>query len=151
MRLILQRVSSAAVTVDGQTVGAIGAGMLVLAGIEKGDSVDQVEAAADKLTGLRIFEDAQGRMNLDLQQIGGAILLVSQFTLAGSLAKGRRPSFDRAARPETAEPLIEDLAQRLRRRQIPVETGVFGAHMHVELVNDGPVTFVLDLAPSTDG
>ena len=147
MRLILQRVSSASVVVDEETIGSIGVGMLVLVGIEKGDSADQVKAAGEKLAGLRIFEDQQGKMNLDIRQAGGAILLVSQFTLVGSLARGRRPSFDRAARPEIAEPLIVDLARELERRQIHVETGRFGARMRVELVNSGPVTFILGLKP----
>lgn len=147
MRLILQRVSSAAVEVAGDRLATIATGMLVLVGIEKGDGADQVIAAVEKIAGLRIFEDDRGRMNRDIREVEGAILLVSQFTLAGSLAKGRRPSFDGAARPEDAEPLIEDLADRLRQQHIPVETGRFGAHMQVELINDGPVTFVLELPP----
>lgn len=170
MRLLLQRVRSGRVTVaaekdgsekdgavkDGavkggaemsgaETVGEIGLGMLVLVGVEKGDGPAQVEAAAKKLDGLRIFEDEAGRMNLDSRTVGGAFLLVSQFTLAGSLAKGRRPSFDQAAPPKVAEPLFDDLVHRLRDAGHPVATGRFGAHMQVELVNDGPVTFVLDL------
>jgi len=145
MRLVLQRVRSARVEVDGERVGAIGRGLLVLAGIETGDGPAQVEAAADKLLGLRLFADEQGRMNLDVRQIGGAVLLVSQFTLAASTDRGRRPSFDRAAPPETARPLIERLTARIAAAGVPVERGRFGAHMAVELVNDGPVTFVLDL------
>jgi D-tyrosyl-tRNA(Tyr) deacylase len=145
MRLILQRVASAAVSVAGEEVAAIGSGMLVLVGIEKGDRPAQVERAADKLAHLRIFEDNEGRMNRDVSAIDGSILLVSQFTLAGSLAKGRRPSFDRAAPAGDAEPLVQSLAAALRERGIPVETGAFGAHMAVRLVNDGPVTFVLDV------
>jgi len=145
MRLILQRVKSASVEVAHEKVAAIDHGLLVLVGIEKGDGMDQVIRAADKLVSLRIFEDDQGRMNLDTTTVGGAILLVSQFTLAGSLAKGRRPSFDRAAPPAQAEPLVEALAARLSDSGIRVETGRFGAHMKVELINDGPVTFVLDL------
>ena len=147
MRLILQRVSSAAVEVAGDRLATIATGMLVLVGIEKGDGADQVIAAVEKIAGLRIFDDERGRMNLDIREVEGAILLVSQFTLAGSLVKGRRPSFDGAARPEDAEPLIEDLADRLRQQHIPVETGRFGAHMQVELINDGPVTFVLEFPP----
>lgn len=145
MRLVLQRVASARVEVDGERLGAIGHGLLVLAGVEAGDGEAQVAAAADKLLGLRVFEDDRGRMNLDLVQAGGAVLLVSQFTLAASTDRGRRPSFDRAAPPERARPLLESLAARLAAAGVGVETGRFGAHMSVELVNDGPVTFVLDL------
>ena len=147
MRLILQRVSEASVTVEEETVGTvgrIGPGLLVFVGIEKGDGPGQVKAAADKLAGLRIFEDGAGKMNLDLQAVGGAFLIVSQFTLAGSIAKGRRPSFDRAAPPEEAQPLIEALVEDLRGRGFPVETGRFRAHMKVALVNDGPVTLIAD-------
>jgi len=147
VRLILQRVTRAAVLVDGQTVGSIDRGMLVLVGAEKGDGPEEAERAAEKLAGLRIFEDEGGRMNLDAATVGGAFLVVSQFTLAGSLARGRRPSFDGAAPPEEAEPLIETLCAGLRRRGLPVATGRFRARMTVELVNDGPVTFVLDLRP----
>ena len=147
MRLILQRVSHAEVRVDGVTVAEIARGMLLLVGVEKGDGESQMRKAAVKLAGLRVFEDESGRMNLDSASAGGAFLVVSQFTLAGSLAKGRRPSFDGAAPPEVAEPLVEALVQDLRGRGFAVETGRFGAHMEVELVNDGPVTFVLDLPP----
>jgi len=149
MRLIVQRVSRAAVRVGGETVGAIGRGMLVLAGVERGDGVAQVEAAVEKLAGLRIFEDAAGKMNLDTQAAGGAFLVVSQFTLAGSLARGRRPSFDGAAPPEIAEPLVDALVAGLRAHGFVVATGRFRAHMEVELVNDGPVTFLLELPPSS--
>jgi D-tyrosyl-tRNA(Tyr) deacylase len=145
MRLILQRVESAGVSVAGEEVASIGRGMLVLVGIEKGDRSGQIERAAEKLAHLRIFEDDEGRMNRDIGTTGGAILLVSQFTLAGSLAKGRRPSFDGAAAAGEAEPLVQMLATKLRELGICVETGVFGAHMKVRLTNDGPVTFVLDL------
>ena len=147
MRLILQRVSHAAVRVEGATVAEIDRGMLLLVGVEKGDGAGQVEKAAEKMAGLRIFEDENGRMNLDSAAAGGAFLVVSQFTLAGSLAKGRRPSFDGAAPAEVAEPLVEALASDLRGRGFDVETGRFGAHMEVEMINDGPVTFVLDLPP----
>jgi D-aminoacyl-tRNA deacylase len=145
VRLVLQRVSRASVRVGGATVGEIGRGLLVLAGVEKGDGPEQVLAAADKLAGLRVFEDEAGKMNLDLAAAGGAFLVVSQFTLAGSLARGRRPSFDRAAPPEEARPLVEKLVEELRGRGFRVETGRFRETMEVELVNDGPVTFVLDL------
>ncbi len=140
MRLILQRVRSAAVSVAGEVVGEIGSGLLVFVGIERGDGLDQVRAAAEKLAGLRVFEDGAGKMNLDLATVGGAFLVVSQFTLAGSIAKGRRPSFDRAAPPEEARPLVEALVEDLRGRGFQVETGRFRAHMEVSLVNDGPVT-----------
>jgi D-tyrosyl-tRNA(Tyr) deacylase len=149
VRLILQRVSRAAVRVGGETVGEIGRGMLVLVGVETGDGPAAAAAAADKLAGLRIFEDAAGKMNLDAAAVGGAFLVVSQFTLAGSLARGRRPSFDGAAPPEVAAPLVAALAAALRARGLHVEEGRFGAHMEVELVNDGPVTFVLDLRPES--
>ncbi|MCZ7650769.1 MAG: D-aminoacyl-tRNA deacylase [Thermoanaerobaculia bacterium] len=145
MRLVLQRVASAAVTVDGETVGRIGRGILALVGCQRGDGPAEAERAAERLAALRIFEDADGRMNLDAAAVGGAFLVVSQFTLAASLERGRRPSFDRAAPPEVAAPLVEALAEALRTRGHAVATGRFGAHMRVELVNDGPVTFVLDL------
>ena len=144
MRLVIQRVSSAAVRVEGEIVGEIGRGLLILAGVERGDGMEKVRAAADKLAGLRVFEDEAGKMNLDTAAAGGAFLVVSQFTLAGSLARGRRPSFDNAAPPEEAAPLVEALVEDLRRRGFRVETGRFRAYMEVSLVNDGPVTFVVD-------
>jgi len=144
MRLVVQRVSQAEVSVDGRSVGKIGAGMVVLAGVEVGDGQDQVEAAAARLVGLRFFDDERGRMNLDVRRSGGAVLLVSQFTLAASTRKGRRPSFDRAAPPAEAAPLLEELRRRLEAAGVRVECGRFGARMRVDLVNDGPVTFVLD-------
>lgn len=145
MRVVLQRVTSARVRVADETVGEIGVGMLVLVGVESDDGPEQVAAVADKLAGLRIFEDDAGRMNLDVRTVGGAFLLVSQFTLAGSLRRGRRPSFDGAAPPEVAEPLFAELVTRLRQDGYRVETGRFGAFMQVELVNDGPATFVLEV------
>lgn len=144
MRLVLQRVSSASVKVAGEVVGEIGRGLLVLVGIERGDGPPQVRAAAEKLAGLRVFEDDAGRMNLDLAAVGGAFLVVSQFTLAGSVARGRRPSFDHAAPPAEAEPLVDALVTELRNRGFRVETGRFRAMMEVALVNDGPVTLVAD-------
>ncbi|MFP5285419.1 MAG: D-aminoacyl-tRNA deacylase, partial [Thermoanaerobaculia bacterium] len=144
MRLVIQRVSSAAVRVEGEVVGEIGRGLLVLVGVERGDGGDKVRAAAEKLAGLRVFEDEAGKMNLDTAAAGGAFLVVSQFTLAGSLARGRRPSFDNAAPPEEAAPLVDALVEDLRGRGFRVETGRFRAYMEVSLVNDGPVTFVVD-------
>ena len=145
MRLILQRVASASVAVGGEVVGEIGRGVLVLAGVEHGDGAVEVAAAADKLAGLRLFEDDAGKMNLDAAAVGGAFLVVSQFTLMADLSRGRRPSFGGAAPPDVAAPLVDELAADLERRGFEVATGRFGAHMQVELVNDGPVTFVLDL------
>ncbi|HPK67027.1 MAG TPA: D-aminoacyl-tRNA deacylase [Thermoanaerobaculia bacterium] len=147
MRLVLQRVASAAVTVDGETVGRIGRGLLVLAGCERGDGPAQAVSAAQRLSLLRVFEDGEGKMNLDAGAVEGEFLVVSQFTLAASLDKGRRPSFDRAAAPAIAAPLVDLLVAELRERGHRVETGRFGARMEVALVNDGPVTFVLDLPP----
>lgn len=147
MRLVIQRVSSASVKVDGEIVGAIGRGLLVLVGIERGDAgnaLPRIRAAAEKLAGLRIFEDADGKMNLDTAAVGGAFLIVSQFTLAGSIERGRRPSFDRAAPPDEAAPLVDALVDDLRSRGFQVETGRFRAHMEVALVNDGPVTLIAD-------
>jgi len=145
VRLILQRVSSAFVTVGDEEVGRIGRGILVLVGVERGDGAGEVAAAAEKLAGLRIFDDPDGRMNLDTRAVGGAFLVVSQFTLAGSLARGRRPSFDDAAPPAEAAPLVDALVADLRGRGFTVETGRFRARMEVALVNDGPVTFLLEV------
>ncbi|MFL6193963.1 MAG: D-aminoacyl-tRNA deacylase [Thermoanaerobaculia bacterium] len=144
MRVVIQRVSSASVTVAGEVVGEIGRGLLVLVGIERGDGPEAVRAAAGKLAGLRVFEDEAGKMNLDTAAVGGAFLVVSQFTLAGTVERGRRPSFDGAAPPAEAEPLVEALVQDLRGRGFQVETGRFRAMMDVALVNDGPVTLVAD-------
>jgi D-tyrosyl-tRNA(Tyr) deacylase len=148
MRCILQKVSAAAVRVEGREVAAIGRGLLVLVGVETGDREPEVAQAAEKLANLRCFEDAAGKMNLASAEAGAAFLLVPQFTLAGNpLARGRRPSFDGAADPVTGERLFAVLAEALRRRGFHVETGEFGAHMAVESVNDGPVSFVLDCPP----
>lgn len=145
MRLILQRVSSASVRVEAREVARIERGVLVLVGVEKGDTPRAVEKAVDKLVGLRIFEDDRGRMNLAAAAVDASFLIVSQFTLAASLERGRRPSFDRAAPPERAEPLVQALVAGLAERGCRVASGRFGARMAVELVNDGPVTFVLDV------
>lgn len=148
MRLILQRVAAAEVEVAGEVVGRIGRGVLALVGCERGDGLSTVARAVDKLAGLRLFEDGDGRMNLGAAEVGAEFLVVSQFTLLAALERGRRPSFDRAAPPDEAEPLVEALADGLRGRGFGVATGRFRAHMRVSLVNDGPVTFVLDLPPS---
>jgi D-tyrosyl-tRNA(Tyr) deacylase len=146
VRVVLQRVSRAAVRVDGQTVGAIGRGFLVLAGFAPADGESALSWMAEKIAGLRVFGDAAGKMNLPLADVGGGVLVISQFTLYGDAAKGRRPSFTDAAPPEVAEALYGRFVEALRQRQLPVETGRFGAHMEVELVNDGPVTLVLERA-----
>jgi D-tyrosyl-tRNA(Tyr) deacylase len=144
MRIVLQRVSRAEVRVGGRVTGRIAAGFLLLAGFTHADGEEQLSWMADKVTGLRLFGDAQGKMNLALADVGGAVLVVSQFTLYGDSAKGRRPSFIDAARPEQAVPLYERFVQLLRERGLQVETGEFGAMMDVELVNDGPVTLWLE-------
>lgn len=131
---------------DGEEVGSIGAGLAVLVGVGPGDTVREADALADKLVGLRIFGDAEGRMNRSVAEIGGAILVVSQFTLYGDARKGRRPSFVAAAPPEVAEPLVERVVSSVRASGIRTATGRFGAMMSVELCNDGPVTLVLELA-----
>ena len=144
MRVVLQRVSRADVRVDGRRVGSVGRGHLLLVGFRESDGPDQIEWMADKVIGLRVFPDDDGKMNLSLEEIGGSVLVVSQFTLYGDTHKGRRPSFVEAAPPEIAVPLYERFIEALRARAVPVETGVFGAMMDVELVNDGPVTLVLE-------
>jgi D-aminoacyl-tRNA deacylase len=144
LKAVIQRVSKAGVEVDGSSVGRIGRGMLVLLGVEKGDIERDADWLADKIVALRIFEDGAGKMNLALGEIGGELLVVSQFTLAGNCAKGRRPSFDSAAPPDEANRLYEYFVERVRRMDLPVATGVFQAMMQVSLVNDGPVTFILE-------
>ena len=146
MRAVVQRVSQASVVVDGTVVGAIGVGFLVLLGITHEDGEAEARWLARKIAGLRVFEDAAGKMNLSLADVGGAVLAVSQFTLYGDVRKGRRPSFVRAARPEQAKPLYERFCHFVAQEGIPVEQGVFQAHMEVALVNDGPVTLWLDTA-----
>jgi D-tyrosyl-tRNA(Tyr) deacylase len=142
MKMVIQRVSRAAVRVDGATVGTIGEGLLVLVGLERGDGKAQIERAARRVASLRVFEDDQSKMNLGLQEVNGAILAVSQFTLAGSIRKGRRPGFDNAMPGDVAEPLFNDFVTLVRDQGVKVETGVFGAFMEVELVNSGPVTLL---------
>lgn len=144
MRVVLQRVSRASVTIGGRVAGAIGPGFCLLVGFTHGDTSAQVDWMAEKIGGLRLFSDADGKMNLGLAEAGGAVLIVSQFTLYGDAAKGRRPSFIDAARPETAIPLYEAFVAALRSRGFDVATGEFGAMMHVELVNEGPVTLILE-------
>ena len=153
MKAVVQRVLGARVLVDGEVVGEVAGGMLVLLGVMAGDGPREVERLADKLSRWRMFEDGAGRMNLDLAQVGGQALVVSQFTLAADGRKGRRPSFDKAAPPGEAEPLYEAFVAALRGRGHPCATGCFGAKMQVELRNDGPVTFVLEEAPvdTSDG
>jgi D-tyrosyl-tRNA(Tyr) deacylase len=143
MKVVLQRVKRASVEVDGQVVGKIGRGICLLVGLEKGDTADDVEFLAKKATELRIFPDGEGKMNLSLADIAGDVLAVSQFTLAGSTRKGRRPSFDGAEEPTRAESLFKLLVERIQERGFRVETGVFQALMDLHLVNEGPVTFIL--------
>jgi D-tyrosyl-tRNA(Tyr) deacylase len=147
MRALLQRVTEASVTVEGRRVGAIGRGLLVLLGVGRGDGEAQAEAMADRIAGLRIFEDAAGKMNLSLLDTHRAALVVSQFTLYGDTRKGRRPSFTDAAPPEEARKLYAVTCQSLRARGIDVQEGIFAADMQVALVNDGPVTLWLDEPP----
>ncbi len=144
MKAVIQRVTRASVEVEGKIVGRIGHGLLVLLGVAEGDEARDLLYVVEKLRTLRIFADEQGKMNRSLSEVGGAILLVSQFTLLGDTTKGRRPGFDHAAPPDEARILYEQAAGRLRSAGVQVETGVFGAHMQVELLNDGPVTFLLD-------
>jgi D-tyrosyl-tRNA(Tyr) deacylase len=144
MRVVVQRVSRASVTIDGEVVGRIDRGLLVLLGVTHTDTPAQARWLAEKIVGLRIFNDAEDKMNLGLTDVGGSVLVVSQFTLYGDVAKGRRPSFIAAARPELAIPLYEEFVNGIKALGVPVATGRFGAMMQVELVNDGPVTLVLD-------
>ena len=144
MRAVLQRVSRASVTVDGQVVGSIDAGLLALVAVADGDTPADLEYTASKIRDVRIFPDADGRMNRSVADVGGAVLVVSQFTLMGDVRNGRRPGFTGAAAPEVARGAYDDFVARLRGTGLPVETGVFQAHMLVELVNDGPVTIMLD-------
>jgi D-aminoacyl-tRNA deacylase len=144
VRIVVQRCKEASVTVDGKVVGAIPSGLMLLVGVTHEDTEQDAKFAADKVANLRIFEDEEGKMNLSVLDKGGAILSVSQFTLYGDCRKGRRPNFMAAARPEQAEPLYEQFNGFLRAQGLQVETGVFGAMMDVGLVNDGPVTLIVD-------
>jgi len=144
MKALIQRVSEASVVVDGDTVGSIGRGILLFLGIEKGDGEKDIHYLINKIANLRIFYDAEGKMNLSTRDVGGSILAVSQFTLSADCKKGNRPSFDSAETPQRAGQLYTLFVRMLTDSGIPVSTGSFGAHMEVRLVNDGPVTFLLD-------
>ena len=147
MRVVLQRVTRASVSINGAPARGIGRGYCLLVGFTHTDTVEQAVWMADKVAGLRVFSDAEGKMNLALAEVGGAVLVVSQFTLYGDSAKGRRPSFIDAARPDVAIPLYERFCAELVARGLPVETGEFGADKQVEIHNDGPVTILLERAP----
>lgn len=144
MKAVIQRVTSASVTVEGSIVGQITQGVMILLGVEKGDAEPQAYWLVEKIRGLRMFSDADGKMNLSVQDIGGAMLVVSQFTLAGYCAKGRRPSFDTAAPADEGKRLYDYFVAAAKRTGLPVETGIFQADMQVAIVNDGPVTFILE-------
>ena len=145
MKLVVQRVSRAEVRVEGKPISSIGRGFLVLVGAEKGDGATEAEEAARKVAGLRIFEDDAGKMNLSLAEVGGSVLAVSQFTLSADLSRGRRPGFEKAMPAAEARPLYEHFCRALDLSGVPVSSGVFGAMMEVELVNEGPATFLLDV------
>ena len=144
MRMVCQRVLEAKVAVNSQTIGSIGKGLLIYLGVGKGDTENDAQFVADKIVNLRIFADKAGKMNLSVRDVGGAILLVSNFTLHGDCRKGRRPGFDAAAEPALAEQLYEKTAGLIAAQGIPIEKGLFGQYMHVTSINDGPVTFLLD-------
>lgn len=144
MRLVLQRVTRGSVSVGGEVVGTIQRGFVILVGVGHGDGEEQATWLAQKVAGLRVFEDGEGKMNLSIQDIGGSALVISQFTLYADARKGRRPSFIKAAQPEIAEPLVARFADLLRAEGLPVEMGVFGAEMLIEIHNDGPVTIILE-------
>ena len=144
MRAVIQRVTQASVTVEGRTVGAIERGLAILVGVRTGDTEAEAQWMASKIATLRIFDDEEGKLNRSVQDVGGSILVVSQFTLYGDARKGRRPSYTNAAPPDAAEPLIRRLVKLLEAEGVPVQTGVFRAHMLVEIHNDGPVTILLE-------
>lgn len=146
MKIVLQRVKKASVEIEGKVYCRIEQGVCLLVGVEKGDSLDAANRLANKIVDLRIFSDAQGKMNISLLENGGKVLAVSQFTLAGSTAKGRRPSFDKAEEPQRAEKVFDSFVQKIKDSGLEVEKGVFGALMNVCLINDGPVTFILSSA-----
>jgi len=144
MRAVIQRVSQGSVTVDGEIVAEIGEGLVILLGVGPDDAREAVDQLADKISTLRIFNDDEGKMNLSVKDLGGEAIVVSQFTLYADTSRGRRPSFIGAAKPDLAEPLVEDFSKMLGARGVPTQTGIFGADMKVSLVNDGPVTIVLE-------
>ena len=148
MKMVIQRVSAATVRVDAEPVGQIGLGLALLVGLERGDTEDHLVRAARRVATLRVFEDEHGRMNRGLDEVGGSVLAVSQFTLGGSIRKGRRPSFDGAMPSADAEPMFRRFVELLRAQNVTVETGVFGAIMEVELVNSGPVTLIWEDPPA---
>jgi D-tyrosyl-tRNA(Tyr) deacylase len=144
MRAVAQRVSQASVKVNGTVTGSIKHGLLVFLGVGKEDTDKDINFIADKVVNLRVFEDTDNKMNLSVKDIGGAILLISQFTLYGNCRKGRRPDFTEAGLPELAKPLYEQTLLAIKEKSVPVETGIFAAHMDIESINDGPVTLILD-------
>lgn len=146
MIAVIQRVSHARVTIEGEVVAMIGKGLLILLGVEKGDGAREIKYLAEKIVSLRIFDNDEGKFDLSLADVDGAALVVSQFTLLGAWQKGRRPSYEDAASPEVASPLVGQFVSEIQNLNIPTETGIFGAHMEVSLINDGPVTFTLDTA-----
>lgn len=148
MIAVIQRITRAEVTVAGESVGKIGHGILALVAVERGDTEAQADRLAERILGYRIFADAEDKMNLNVMDVGGGVLLVSQFTLAADTRKGMRPSFTPAADPETGKRLFDYFVEKVRTRHSPVETGRFGANMQIELVNDGPVTFALNVPPT---
>lgn len=149
MRLVIQRVRRGKVSIEGRAIAEIGVGLVILIGVGRGDGPAEADWLADKVAGLRVFEDAAGKMNLSVLDVGGSALVVSQFTLYADARKGRRPSFIDAALPEVAEPAVRRFADRLAAIGIPTQTGEFGEHMLVEIENDGPVTILLEREPST--
>lgn len=145
MRAVIQRVKQGKVTVDGEVVAEIGQGLVILLGVGPEDDLSNAELLADKIAFLRIFSDREGKMNLSVRDVAGEAIVVSQFTLFADTSRGRRPSFVGAGKPDIAEPLVEDFARFLVERGVPTQTGIFGAHMDVALVNDGPVTIVMEM------
>ncbi|HEB73314.1 MAG TPA: D-tyrosyl-tRNA(Tyr) deacylase [Nitrospirae bacterium] len=146
MIAVIQRVSQAQVMVEGEVVAMIDKGLLILLGVERGDGAREIKYLADKIVNLRIFDNEEGKFDLSLADVEGSALIVSQFTLLGAWQKGRRPSYEAAAVPEIASPLVGQFVEEIQKLNIPTETGIFGAHMEVSLINDGPVTFTLDTA-----
>lgn len=146
MIAVIQRVSHARVMIEGEVVALIDKGLLILLGVEKGDGARETKYLAEKIVNLRIFDNDEGKFDFSIADVGGAALVVSQFTLLGAWRKGRRPSYEAAASPQAALPLVDQFVEEMQKLNIPTETGIFGAHMEVSLINDGPVTFTLDTA-----